>query len=98
MIKVLNLLGLAQRAGKLVSGDETVVKNIRQKKVKLVLVCQDASDNTKKKISDKCQFYQVRYIEAFTSEELSHALGKKRYVCGLTESGFAKKIIELIEK
>ncbi len=98
MNPTLNLLGLAQRAGKLVSGEETVIKNIRQKNTKVVLVCLDASENTKKKISDKCQFYQVKYLEAFTSDELSHALGKKRYVCGITEGGFAKKIIELIEK
>lgn len=97
MNKGLNLLGLAQRAGKLVSGEQTVLKNIRQKQATLVLVCSDASDNTKKNISDKCRFYNVTYKEAFSSEELSHALGKKRSVCALLDDGFTKRMVEILE-
>lgn len=42
---------MAMRAGKLVTGDETVLKAVRSGKAKLVLVAGDASDNTKKKNS-----------------------------------------------
>lgn len=93
----LNLLGLAQRAGKLVSGEETVLKNIRNNKAKLVIVCLDASENTKKKISDKCQFYHVTYIEAFESLELTQAIGKARIVCALTDEGFKKGVLKIIQ-
>ncbi|MGX7198488.1 L7Ae/L30e/S12e/Gadd45 family ribosomal protein [Enterococcus nangangensis] len=97
MNKGLNLLGLAQRAGKLVSGEETVIKNIRQGQAQLVIVCVDASDNTKKKLKDKCTFYHVPYVEAFTNMELSHAIGKKRTVCGLTEAGFKQSLLKILQ-
>lgn len=45
-----NLLGLAARARKIVSGDELITA-ISKKKVSLVLVASDASDNTKKKLA-----------------------------------------------
>ena len=97
MKQALNLLGLAQRAGKLVSGEETVIKNIRNNKTKLVIVCLDASDNTKKKLSDKCQFYHVTYIEAFHSADLTQAIGKARMVCGITDDGFKKGVLKIIQ-
>ena len=48
----LNMLGLANAARALVNG-ETLIKSISANKVELVLIANDASDNTKKKITDK---------------------------------------------
>lgn len=48
--KVLNLLGMAQRAGKLVSGEDLSLKEIRNGTAKLVIVAVDASENTRKNI------------------------------------------------
>ena len=42
MNKVMNLLGLAQRAGKVVSGDFIVEKALKSKSVKLLLLATDA--------------------------------------------------------
>ena len=38
---------MATKAGKLLSGEFSVEKAIKQRKVKLVIVAGDASDNTK---------------------------------------------------
>jgi len=43
--KVLNLLGLAQRAGKLSSGDFIVEKAMKKKTPKLVLLAGDCAAN-----------------------------------------------------
>ncbi len=94
--KALNLLGMAMRAGKLVSGEELTVKAIQSKKVKLVLLASDAGKNTSKKVNNKTSFYQIPCLDTFNSEELSRAIGKPRMVIGLTDSGFAKKVEELI--
>lgn len=94
--KALNLLGLSMRAGKLVSGEDTVIRDIRKKTVKLVIVTLDASDNSKKMITDKCKYYGVPYKVAFTQAELSHAIGKNRKIVALKDQGFAKKMNELI--
>ncbi len=43
------LLGLANRARKVVSGEDLVIKEIRNARAKLVLLTEDASANTAKK-------------------------------------------------
>lgn len=48
MNRALSQLGLAMRAGKVVTGDEIVLKAIRSSEAKLVILAGDASDNTKK--------------------------------------------------
>ena len=53
------MLGLAQRAGKVASGEFSTEKAVKSKKAFLVVVASDASDNTKKMFSDMCTFYKV---------------------------------------
>ena len=48
--KALNMLGLAMRAGKLITGEELTINEIRKHKVSLVIVTTDASENTQKKL------------------------------------------------
>lgn len=92
----LNLLGLANAAKKLVSG-ETLLKCIRNKKIKLVLIANDASQNTKKKLTDKCHYYGIEYyIIEDDSQALSKAIGKERVAVGISDTGFANKIKKII--
>lgn len=95
--KQLNLLGLSTKAGKLVSGEETVLADIKKRQVKLVIVANDCSDNTKKKIVDKCSFYNIPYIEQFTTAEISYSIGKKRSIVAFADSGFASSFQKLAE-
>lgn len=92
--KKLNLLGLAMRAGKIISGESLVLKEVRMRKASVVILANDASENTKKKISDKCSFYGVPVIDEFSTEEMSRAIGKERVVCALTDAGFSAKLRE----
>ncbi|MFV0558142.1 MAG: YlxQ-related RNA-binding protein [Enterococcus sp.] len=94
--KLLNLLGLAQRAGKLVTGEGLVIKEVRMQRAKLVFVANDAGKNTLKKVQDKSTYYEIPFSEQLTSEELSHAIGKPRMVVAVMDQGFAKKMKELI--
>ena len=57
--KVLSLVGLATRAGKTVSGEFSTEKSVKTGKGFLVLVAEDASENTRKKFRDMCDFYEV---------------------------------------
>ena len=54
--KVLGSLGLAMKAGDVVSGEFMTEKAIREGIAKLVIVAEDASGNTKKKFADSCHF------------------------------------------
>ena len=95
--QVLNLLGLAQRAGRLISGEELVVDAIRKGQVKLVFLAQDAGPNLTKKITDKSKTYQVEVVTAFSTLELSIAVGKSRKVLTVTDAGFTKKMRSIME-
>lgn len=91
--KFLSQLGLAMRAGKIVTGDDAVQKAIRSGEAKLVVLAEDASANTRKKIQDKCQFYGVKLIEMGTKDELGGSIGKEmRVVLGVVDGGFAQML------
>ena len=57
--KVLSLVSLATRAGKTASGEFCTEKEVKSGRAFLVLVADDASDNTKKKFQNMCEFYEV---------------------------------------
>jgi ribosomal protein L7Ae-like RNA K-turn-binding protein len=93
MDKALSALGMAMRAGKLITGDETVLKSLRGGKVHLVILAADASDNTKKKYRDKCATYGVALAEVFDRAALGAAIGKEeRVLIGIADRGFAEMI------
>lgn len=93
---VLNLLGLAERARKLTSGEGMVMDAIRHHKAKLVIVATDASQNTKEKALNKGEYYQVPVIIALESASLSQSIGKQRKIIAITDEGFANKIQSLL--
>ena len=91
MDKVLNNLGLCQRAGGLVSGEEIVIEYLRSGKIYYIFLANDASDNAKKMILDKASYYKVEVNNDYSSFEISSAIGKSgRMVVGITNSGFVK--------
>ena len=86
----LSLLGLAARAGKVVSGEFAVEKSVKSGKTFLVLVAEDASANTKKNFSDMCTYYKVTLYYVGTKEELGKAIGKEyRASLAVTDRNFA---------
>ncbi|KAF6574309.1 L7Ae/L30e/S12e/Gadd45 family ribosomal protein [Paenibacillus sp. SEL3] len=93
MNKALSGLGLAMRAGKLLTGDEIVYKAIRSSEAKLVILAKDASMNTQKKFRDKCGTYKIPLMIGFDRESLGSSIGKpERVVLAVTDQGFAKLI------
>ncbi|MFJ7729031.1 YlxQ family RNA-binding protein [Neobacillus sp. NPDC097160] len=94
----MSLLGLANRARKIISGEELAVKEIRNGKAKLVLLAADASANTTKKITDKCTSYQVPLKMVENRYLLGQAIGKEaRVVVAVMDDGFAKKLVTLLD-
>ncbi|GIP46624.1 ribosomal L7Ae/L30e/S12e/Gadd45 family protein [Paenibacillus sp. DXFW5] len=92
-------LGLAMRAGKLVTGDEIVLKAIRSGEAKLVILAGDASANTQKKFRDKCGTYKIPLMIGFDRETLGGSVGKpERVVLALIDQGFTELIRKAILK
>ncbi len=95
----LNMIGLAFRAGKCTVGEESIIKDIKRKKIKLLILANDVSENTKKKLTDKCHYYHVPYYITDSREVLSQAIGKSgRVAIGITDLGFAEKITSILDQ
>ncbi|WP_462409273.1 YlxQ family RNA-binding protein [Neobacillus sp. Marseille-QA0830] len=94
----MSLLGLANRARKIISGEELTVKQIRSGNAKVVLLSADASQNTTKKITDKCNSYAVPIKIVENRYLLGQAIGKEaRVVVAVLDDGFAKKLVTLLD-
>ena len=87
---VIFALGLAQKAGKIASGDFTVKSALKSGKVKLLIIASDASDNSKKDIYYMAGLYGVKTLEVLDREQLGLAIGKaKRTAVALLDANFA---------
>ena len=90
--KVISLLGLAERAGKIASGEFAAEKAVKIGKARLIIVAEDASDNTKKKMKNMTA-YQVPFACYSQKELLGHGIGKEfRASLAVLDGGFAKAI------
>ena len=91
--KVLSYLGLAMRGRNLVSGEFQTEDAVKNGSAMLVIVAEDASENTKKLFKDKCSFYEVPVYVYGTKETLGRAIGKDlRSSLAITDLGLAQAI------
>ena len=101
-LKFVNLLSMAQRAGKVLSGDFAVAKELeeRKKRVRLVVLAADAADETAERykgLAEKSNI-DIRQI-SLDKESLGHCIGKEyRAVAAVIDNGFAKALLRLIEE
>ncbi len=96
--RILTAFGLALKAGKCSVGGEKCVEDIRANKAKLVIVPNDISDNTKKRIFDSCSYHNTEVISLpCTKNELATRFGKTSEVscAAITDFGFVKIIDKL---
>ena len=92
--KVFSLLGLAMRGRNLVSGEFQTLDAVKRGSAMLVIIAEDASENTRKLFTDKCTYYQVPVYRYGTKEELGRAIGKDlRSSVGVCNAGLADAVI-----
>ena len=96
--KVLSSLGLAKKAGKIMSGTNLVSTFIRgDNKPSLVLIATDASNNTKKLIESASRHHKVDCIQTtYTMDQFSDAIGASFYISCIAvfDRGFHNMIIK----
>lgn len=96
--KLLNLIGLATKAGKTVSGEFSTEKAVKCGKAHLVIVSEEASDNTKKMFTNMCTYYKVPICYLGGKGELGHAMGKEmRASLAVVDEGFAKAMLKQLD-
>lgn len=90
-------MGLATRAGKIVFGSEACKSAIEKKKVKLVIIAEDASEKTKLNFRKICEQYNIPIYEELQIEVLSKAIGKdNKAIVGVSDINFSNEILKII--
>lgn len=95
--KILGLIGLATKAGKISFGTEAVKESVLRKKAKLVIIAEDASDRLKNVFIQLCEKCRIPIATFCTIEEISKAIGKenKSVIC-IKDKNFSEEIYKII--
>ena len=94
MDKLLNLIGLAKKAGKLEVGEEPVGAAARAKHARLILIASDAADNTRRRAKHFGDAGECICLEIPAAKgELGKGLGRTSCaMVALTDVGFAEAV------
>ena len=91
--KTMGLIGLATKAGKTAGGECLTEREDKCGRAALVIVAEDASENTKKKFQNMCEYYKVPIRFYGDKDTLGHAMGKQfRASLAVLDEGLAKGI------
>ena len=95
--RVTGFLGLCMRAGKLASGQEACVALVRGGGAAVVLMDEEASPNTKKRVTDACSARETP-LYALSADALGDCIGKSgRMVTAIAAGGMAEKLLQLLK-
>lgn len=93
------MLGLCMKAGKLAYGSDMVEEKIKYKQVSLLIIAEDASENTKEKFRRIANQNKLNIHFFSTIEELSQKVGKNnKAVFGIMDKNFTEKLNKLFEE
>ena len=101
MRRLEGLLGLARKAGRVVFGTDQICEAIRRQRVRQVFIAADASDNTRKRLTNCCEYYGVSHADLpIPMEALARATGRTgdAAAAGITDEGFAAAMRKLINQ
>ena len=96
--KFFRMLGLAARMRAIAFGEGAVKDSIKSGKAQLVIVADDASDNTKKKFRNSCEFYSIRMTEHSDKLTLGRYTGREfAVVLAVMNQGIAEELQKCLE-
>jgi Ribosomal protein HS6-type (S12/L30/L7a) len=96
--KLLAMLGLARRAGRLYAGFDLAVEKIRENQAVLAIAAADISDKTFKNLLFESERKGIKAIRlSVNMEELGKACGVRAGIAIITDSGFAEAVMRLYE-
>ena len=95
MKKLLGMIGLCARAGRLVTGEDACEKLIRSGKARVAFIDESASQNAVKAMTNACATYGVTLI-TLPAGEPGRASGKpNRMTAATADISFADRMLEL---
>lgn len=88
------LLGMARRAGAVVSGTGSTRRAVKEGRARLVLFAQDASETQRDKVMNLLRHGQTPRATVGTREALGSAVGSAPVsAVAVTDKGFAKELV-----
>ncbi len=95
MTKLLSMLGLCERAGKLASGKDQVEIALKKGNAHLIVIDEGASEGTKKAAADASRHRNVPMAKV-SEHTLGLAIGKPgRMLAAVTDAPFAARIYQI---
>ncbi len=97
--KVISYLGFAKKSGNLMAGVNTCTFALKKGKVRLVILAEDISENSEKKIMKEIRRHGARYVKYGNGEEMSHAIGSQgRSVFAVCDRNFSEAMLNEINR
>ena len=97
--RIMNLLSMAQRARRIVSGAFAVEQALKAGRADLLIMAEDTAEESRKKFLTLADKYKVPYLEALDRDMMGSCLGKDyRAAAALTDAGFAAQLKKLMEE
>ena len=94
--RLLGMLGMAVRAGKVSFGVFMTEKALNDGKACLVVTAEDMGASNRRKIEAKCKEWDTDIIFYSDKESLSKAIGRKDTpVVAVCDEGFSKAIVKI---
>ncbi|HPF43260.1 MAG TPA: ribosomal L7Ae/L30e/S12e/Gadd45 family protein [Syntrophomonadaceae bacterium] len=98
MNKIMNLIGLAQKAGKLSNGTESVKNSLTKGKAFLLVISNDIAENTRQELLNSAERAKVPWIISGNKYELGNSVGKEyRVAVTINDHGMAQRILSEIK-
>ncbi len=89
------LLGLARKAGHLVTGFAKVEAALKAGRVKMLVMAENAGADGRRKLGGKAKAQNIPIIASLSGEELTMALGRENVIhAGLTDVGWARNLAD----
>ena len=98
MQRIYNMIGLAQRAGKVSSGTMAARSSLLRQRAYLLIMSSDISDNTRESLITVCKKQKIPWMIQGNKFELGTSLGKAyRVAVTINDPGMANSIIKLLK-
>ncbi len=94
--RILSMIALANKAGRVVSGEFMCLDKVRSGEASLIVVATDSGKNCKKKFKNKSEFFHIDYLEISSKKDLGKMIGKgEKAVIVICDEGFKDGIMKM---
>ncbi|NLF80455.1 MAG: hypothetical protein GX572_04595 [Clostridia bacterium] len=95
--RIAGYLGLAQKAGRIVAGDQMVKEALLKNRLHLLVLADDVAETVRRELTALAAERNVAILTLASKDQLGLIVGKsRRGALGLLDSGFAAAIAKII--